>query len=235
MNLKTPHLAIQKAIKTALPEVILEKSFPEIHRVADVVYPPKKIIYEIQYSPISLKEVQQRNRDYTTLGYRVVWMLHDHHFNNKNLCSAELYLRKNLSYYTSITAYGHGFFYDQLEFFHGNKRIYKGTPHILKNLLPKKLFKLPYNFPKSLKKKAKKNAFYLSGDLIDTLIQTKNLKHIKELEKSFCTKRSLKADFIKIFEYLLKKNAGPRGLSKSIHGMHSSHISLQKSKIEKYR
>lgn len=214
MNLKTPHQAIQKTIKTALPEVVLEKFFPEIHRVADVVYPSKKIIYEIQYSPISLEEVRKRNRDYMTLGYAVIWILHDHHFNQKNLCPAELYLRKNLSYYTSITAYGHGFFYDQLEFFYGNKRIYKGTPQLLKNLSPKKLFKLPYNFPKTLKKKAKKNAFYLPGDLIDTLMETKNFKHIKKLEKSFCTQRSLKTDFIKFFEYLLKKNAGLRDLSR---------------------
>lgn len=214
MNLKTPHQAIQKAIKTTLPQVILEKSFPEIHRIADVVYPPQKIIYEIQYSPISLEEVQKRNRDYATLGYTVIWILHDHHFNKKILSSAELYLRKNLSYYTSITAYGHGFFYDQLEFFHGNKRIYKGTPQILKNLLPQKLFKLPYNFPKTLKRKAKKTSFYLSGDLIDTLIKTKNFKQIKELEKSFCPQRSLKTNFIKIFEYLLKKSAGPKDLSR---------------------
>ncbi len=214
MNLKTPHQAIQKAIKTALPQVILEKSFPEIHRIADVVYPPKKIIYEIQYSPISLKEVQKRNRDYAALGYTVIWILHDHHFNKKNLSSAELYLRKNLSYYTSITAFGHGFFYDQLEFFYGNKRVYKGTPQILKNLLPQKLFKLPYNFPQTLKKKAKKNSFYLSGDLIDTVIKAKNFKQIKELEKSFLPQKSLKTGLIKIFEYVLKKNAGPKDLSR---------------------
>ncbi|MEM8728221.1 MAG: competence protein CoiA family protein, partial [Chlamydiota bacterium] len=85
MHPKTPHQAVQRAIGTALPQVILEKSFPEIHRIADVVYPPKKIIYEIQYSPITLKEVQQRNRDYATLGYTVIWILHDRHFNRKIL------------------------------------------------------------------------------------------------------------------------------------------------------
>ena len=69
MNRKTPHRAIQKTIKAHMPQVILEKSFPEIHRIADVAFPSKKIVYEIQYSPISLKEVQKRNRDYTSLGY----------------------------------------------------------------------------------------------------------------------------------------------------------------------
>ncbi|MCP5503989.1 MAG: hypothetical protein H7A41_02425 [Chlamydiales bacterium] len=211
---KTPHQAIQKAIKATLPQVILEKSFPEIHRIADVVYPPKKIIYEIQYSPISLKEVQKRNRDYAALGYTVIWILHDHHYNKKILSPAELYLRKNLSYYTSITPYGHGFFYDQLEFFRGNQRTYKGTPQIIKNLLPQNLSKLPRNFPKTLKEKAKKNSICLSGDLIDTLINTKDFKQVKELENCFYPHRSFKAHFIKIFEYLLKKNAAPKDLSR---------------------
>ncbi|QVL57801.1 MAG: hypothetical protein KFB93_01620 [Simkaniaceae bacterium] len=216
MRSKTPHKAIQKAIKIILPEVILEKSFPEICRIADIAYLQEKIIFEIQYSPITLLEVRKRNQDYASIGFTVIWILHDHTFNKKTLTPAELYLRKNLSYYTSITPYGHGFFYDQLEFFQGNQRVYKGKPHTLKNFLPKSPTKIPRKLPKSLKEKLSKAPLYLSGDLSDLLMDPKELKRAKELEKTFCPTPTLKTVIIKIFEYLLKRSAGPRR-SSSLH------------------
>ena len=216
MRSKTPHKAIQEAIKIILPEVIVEKTLPEINRVADIAYLPKKIVYEIQYSPISLQEVQKRTRDYASLGFTVIWILHDHNFNNKTVTPAELYLRKNLSYYTSITPYGHGFFYDQLEFFQGNQRVYKGAPYILKNLLPKIVTKTHRIFPKSLQDKLKQNPLYLPGDLADILMSTKEFKRVKQLEKVFCPTPTLKTGFIKVFEYLLKKSTGPMH-SSSLH------------------
>lgn len=207
MRLKSPHKAIQKALIASLPGAKLETSFPKINRIADVVYFPKKIIFEVQCSPISLQEVQKRNRDYASLGYTVIWVLHDRHYNKGVLSPAELYLRKNLSYYTSITPFGHGFFYDQLEFFQGNKRIYRGKPHNLKNFLPQTLKKIPRPFPKSLQEKLSKLPLYLQGDVTDTLIITKGGKVAKQLERTFSSPH--KGWLINYFEHLLKKNSGP--------------------------
>ncbi len=213
MRSKTPHKTIQKILTTFLPEAKLEISFPQINRIADVVYFPKKIIFEVQCSPISLQEVQKRNRDYGSIGYTVIWILHDHHFNKKTLSYAELYLRKNLSYYTSITTYGHGFFYDQLEFFQGSQRVYRSRPLILKNFLPQTLKKIPRYFPKSLQEKLKRSPFYLYGDMTDALINQK-LGPIKQLEKAFAP--TTKPWLTRAFEYLLMKSSGPE-YSSALH------------------
>ena len=92
--MSSSHLAIQKVLSKSLPGSRLEHRFPSIGRVADVVYFPKKIIFEVQCSPISLKEVQKRNRDYLSLGFTVIWILHDRHYNKKTLSLAERACRK---------------------------------------------------------------------------------------------------------------------------------------------
>lgn len=119
-----------------------------IQRIDDVVNPPEGIVYEIQHSPISLKEAQCRNCDYRSLGYA------------KNLSLAELYLRHHLSYHTSITSDGHGFFYDQLEFFDENQRFYQEVPATLVSPLLQKIPQLSQRLPNffATKKGAKKRA-----------------------------------------------------------------------------
>lgn len=224
--LNSPHKAIQKVLLANLPGAKVENFFSQINRVADIAYFPKKLIFEVQYSPISLQEVQKRNRDYGSLGFTVIWILHDRNFNKKFLPPAELYLRKNFSYYTSITPFGHGFFYDQLEFFQGNQRVFKGNPLIIKNFLPQAATKIPYLFPKPLKNKLKKTSLYLPGDLTDSLLHTKKLKPIKMLENTYCPPPSLKKWLIRAFEYLLKISAGPRHSS-------FSHTPLEKENITK--
>ena len=54
------HLTIQKVISASLPsgESFLEKRFPSIQRIADIVWEPKHLIFEVQCSPISLQEVK---------------------------------------------------------------------------------------------------------------------------------------------------------------------------------
>ena len=76
------HLFAQLAIQKILPtgEGILEKPFPDILRVGDLVWEPKKIIFEVQCSNISIQETQERVRDYTKSGYQVVWILDDRIF-----------------------------------------------------------------------------------------------------------------------------------------------------------
>ncbi|NGX50918.1 MAG: hypothetical protein K1060chlam2_00770 [Chlamydiae bacterium] len=183
------HLTIQKSIQSLLPNAKLEERFPMIKRVADVVLFSEKIIFEIQCSLISLEEVQSRNRDYASLGYTVIWILHHQKFNREIVSPAELYLRRRLSYFTSITRYGPGYFYDQLEFFNGLERIYKGPPLILESLLPRTLTRTPRTFPKSLKEKFSHTTLYLPGDLTDLLLKRPNSNWARVVEKSFTPSR----------------------------------------------
>jgi|JI10StandDraft_1071094.scaffolds.fasta_scaffold15569_6 hypothetical protein len=205
MRHKTAHTAIQKFLKESLPGAQIEKKFTEIGRIADVVYFPQKIIYEIQYSSIDLEEVIQRNNDYASLGFHVIWILHDHHFNQSFVSPAELYLRKKGAYYTSFTSHGHGFFYDQLDFFHGGLRVYKGKPILLKDFIPHKISRIPFSYPQILKKRLRYSPYHLKGDLIDSI----NLKEARILEKAYNPRNFLKKGIINRWNYLLKKTAGP--------------------------
>lgn len=110
------HLQIQCRIQNLFPkeDCTMERSFPEIHRIADVVWEPKKIIFEIQCSPITRGEVLQRNKDYGSLGYTVVWILHDKQFNRWRVSGAELALMHSPFYYTNVNQEGEGMIYDQL-------------------------------------------------------------------------------------------------------------------------
>jgi len=127
--MQNSHRTIQLALKKALApqEVWLERSFPSIRRVADVVWPAQKTIFEVQYSPISAKEVQARNRDYQKMGYTVIWILHDRHFNRTYLTPAERCLRSQSHYFTNINAFGHGEIYDQYAHIQWGRRV-KRTP-----------------------------------------------------------------------------------------------------------
>jgi len=127
------HLEIQKALIQSLPpgESYLEKRFPSINRIADVVWEPKKQIFEVQCSPISLKEVKSRMEDYAAVGYSVTWILHDNRFNRKKLSAAEYYLRPSHAFFTSIGKQGKGIFYDQYEVFSLAKRIKKGPRRLI--------------------------------------------------------------------------------------------------------
>jgi competence protein CoiA len=110
-----PHLQAQSHLLALLPlgECQLERPFPTIRRIADVVWETKKIVFEIQCSPISSQEVAARNKDYHSLDYRVVWILHDQQFNRPQLSAAEFFLQQSTHYFTDMDADGTGYFYDQ--------------------------------------------------------------------------------------------------------------------------
>ncbi len=113
--MQNSHRIIQLALKNALApkEVWLERSFPQISRIADVVLPSQKIIFEIQCSPISAQEVRARISDYKSAGYTVIWILHDLHFNRVTLTPAERLLRSHTHYFTNMNPFGYGEIYDQ--------------------------------------------------------------------------------------------------------------------------
>lgn len=127
------HLALQKTIATLLPagDSHLEKRFPSIGRIADVVWESKHIIFEVQCSPISLHEVKSRMADYHSVGYKVTWILYDHRFNRRRLSAAENYLRPSHAFFATLSRHGEGLFYDQYELFSLHKRIQKGPPRYI--------------------------------------------------------------------------------------------------------
>lgn len=117
-------IQIQKLFKKK--ELQLEKPFIQIDRVADACIESKKIVFEIQCSPISESEVKKRVYDYRSLGYEVIWLLDDKRFNKRILRPAEKFLRSHLTYYISIQRGHFSQIYDQFEIFHKKRRVKKG-------------------------------------------------------------------------------------------------------------
>ena len=141
------HQSVQKHIYSLLPngEAAIEYKLPG--HIADIAWHTKKIIFEIQCSPISIDTAIARTNDYQRLGYFIVWILHQKNFNSRYLSLSELYLRKlSTCYYTNISHATHGYIYDQNEILQNNKRVYRSPPLILdlKNpLIHKKSLRFP--------------------------------------------------------------------------------------------
>lgn len=118
------HLQVQLNLQNALPqgEAFLEYRFPEVNRIADVVWLPKKLIFEVQCSPLTKEEAQARNSDYKSCGYQVIWILHDKRYNQWRVSSVERWFKLGLEiealpyYFTNIDEKGKGFIYDQWEY-----------------------------------------------------------------------------------------------------------------------
>jgi competence protein CoiA len=150
------HLHIQYALQQMLaPETtLLEHRFPQIGRVADVVWPAQRLIFEVQVSPISSAEVRQRNRDYQRIGYQVIWILHDRQFNRSHITAAEIQLRFSPHYFTNMSALGKGIFYDQYAVIRFKRRVKRSRPFPVrfKQVMPVNLKQLPRQFPVERKK-----------------------------------------------------------------------------------
>lgn len=110
------HLAIQNHLQNVLPngETALECRFPEIRRIADVVWLPKRVIFEVQCSPISADEVLSRNLDYESQGFQVIWILHERRFGRWRATAAEEALVPHPHYFTNIDQEGRGLIFDQI-------------------------------------------------------------------------------------------------------------------------
>jgi hypothetical protein len=120
------HGLIQHHLKNQITALELEKNLGK--RRADAVWEDKKIVFEIQLSPISLQEVLRRCSDYSAQGYQVVWILHEGVFNGAKVSPAEKYLRKSCpTYFTNGEK-----IYDQLEVVSGRRRLYQGEPLAIK-------------------------------------------------------------------------------------------------------
>lgn len=161
-----PHLQLQFFIKNLFTFAEMEVQFPSIGRIADVADMESKIIFEIQYSPMSLEEARGRCADYESLGFRIVWILHDDTFNQKTLSPAEKFLRTRTCYFSNMDGSGKGILYDQHEEIRGRWRRVKSSP------LP-----IDLNALQPVEKIALKHrigwTLYCPGDLIDLSLQGK--------------------------------------------------------------
>jgi competence protein CoiA len=186
------HLQVQSVLHALLPvgECQLEYRFPVIDRIADVVWLPQKLVFEIQCSPITSHEVQSRNCNYNSIGFHVIWILHDKRFNQWRLTAAEHYLQQSSSpcYYTNIDNEGMGVIYDQFELI--SKEIRKKTllplPVNLKQpewLSDDKEIENPSHFielPKSIFSRLKKWPVCFSGDILHESLFAQRNQHINE-------------------------------------------------------
>ncbi len=155
------HLQIQLHLKTLIPNLSLEKPFPAIRRIADAAWEEKKIIFEVQCSPISLKEVQNRTSDYQKEGYTVIWLLHDKRFNGRKATEAEIFLRQHSCFFIKGK-----FIYDQKEVFTGPYRIHKGPPVFVDPTNPLRRCRTIYL------KKRKTSIFKLYRGLFHSLLES---------------------------------------------------------------
>jgi competence protein CoiA len=117
------HLMAQHYLKGLFgDECSLEHPFPAIARIADCAWHTKKIIFEIQCSFISQAEVFQRNADYASVGYQVVWLLDDRRYNQRLASAAELWLQGHPHYFVHFSENGPPVIYDQLDCLHKGMR-----------------------------------------------------------------------------------------------------------------
>ncbi len=152
--MQNSHRAIQCALKKALaPELVwLEKSFPTINRVADVVWPAQNILFEVQCSPISPQEVEARINAYKQVGYTVIWILHDRRFNQRWETPAERFLRSHPHYFSTMNALGEGEIYDQYAHIRWGERIRRTPRYPITLPAPQHLKHIPRHYPKERRK-----------------------------------------------------------------------------------
>lgn len=123
------HLQVQCALQEAIGSSCkLEVPFPQIARIADVVWPEKQLIFEVQCSPISADEVLSRNKDYASAGFQVIWVLHRQRFGKKRVSAAEQALESHPHYFTTINAEGEGGIFDWFQEIRHGKRVFRSDP-----------------------------------------------------------------------------------------------------------
>ncbi len=125
------HLAIQNRIAKELPkgQIVLEKHFSSIGRIADLAWDEEKLIFEVQCSPMTREEMLQRTNDYGSLGYQVVWILHERNYNKFRITHLEAGIAPIPHYYTDINPSGEGVIYDQWHLSSQGVRL-KGLPRL---------------------------------------------------------------------------------------------------------
>lgn len=186
------HLQLQSYFLQQLPagDCRLELPFPSIQRIADVAWISQKMIFEIQYSPISSEEILARNRDYQQLGWTVVWILHDHRYNQIRLSAAEIALRSSPHFFSNMDSSGSGIIYDQFDICEKGMRLKRLPPlpiHIKEQ--PRNTFPKAHSFPLViLNHRAESWKLSLIGDLLSLFLDDPSsdyLQQAREMENQF--------------------------------------------------
>ena len=206
------HMILQTTLQEQNPALIIERPFEKILRIADLCWENKKIVFEIQCSPIAWPEVQRRIQDYAREGYELVWLLDNRLYNRRTLRAAEADLREHACYYFSLSK---SLIYDQFEVLSATSRLAKGPP------LPINLFR-PMSFPLSppspltRQLNNRRKVYYFAGDLFDRSLRYPiYLERLIEHEDRILAQEKnerkisfwLKKYFYIGLEYLLRKSA----------------------------
>lgn len=142
------HLAIQQRLCQQFPLGILtmEKRFPAIGRVADLVWEEKQLVVEVQCAAMTKEEMEARTADYQLLGYQVWWILHDQRYNKKRVSALEAALAQRPYWFTNIDAEGRGMFYRQESLIYRGIRVSWGRRQ---QVFPQQLGYIPQLIPGS--------------------------------------------------------------------------------------
>lgn len=180
------HLAVQLFLEEKIGKVELERRFPEIGRIADVVWEEKKIIFEVQCSGITEGEMLSRIKDYDSLGYSVVWILHEKQFSYpSSLISSH--------YYTNIDFDKPGMIYDKYEA--RVLAIDPAAPYRLFREIPGRSF-----FIRFLNARLKNWRFFFKGDFVD-----KRERYMKQFTQGK-ERRKVKIRFLEgVWKFLLER------------------------------
>ncbi|PJD96319.1 MAG: hypothetical protein CK425_06410 [Parachlamydia sp.] len=176
------HLQVQSYLFAILPseDCALEQPFAAVKRIADVVWFSRRLIYEVQCSPITALEVQARNEDYQKCGYQVVWILHERTFNQRRLSAAEKFLLDSPHYFTNIDKEGKGIIYDYFALVEANRRIQRLASCAVHLNQPGIYPTLPLAIPfREVAKRAQNWKLYFAGDLFDLFYKKESYPHLE--------------------------------------------------------
>lgn len=190
------HLQIQYYLKSlfADQDCYLEHRFPNINRIADVVWESKKIIFEVQCSFITADEVEARNRDYLSQGYQVVWILHDKRYNKERLSEAEKRLQTWPHYFSNMDALGKGVIYDQFSVVNKSIRSHYLDPLPVLLHQPKLRMHWVSLLLNLSKYRAKHWPIFFAGDILDISLKAeKSFEELCYLQEAAKIEKSLES------------------------------------------
>lgn len=169
------HILLQYYVQSLLPpgEVQLEHRFAAINRIADAAWLSRKIVFEVQCSPITAQEVEARNADYASAGFQTVWLLHDSRYNQHRLTGAENVLRCWPHYFTDMDNQGTGCVYDQAAFVSGGlrkERLPRLTVDLSKPLGSSNQQSIR-NLPMLVLERLSRWPVYFRGDILDACLE----------------------------------------------------------------
>jgi len=177
------HLNLQQYLCDLLPEAKMEQRFKKIGRIADVAWLPKKLIYEIQCSPISAEEVLGRIADYRSIGFEVVWILHDKKYNRYRQTPAENALKENTHYFTNFDRASQGIVYDQYEIVQKGRRALKLSPLPVDLSRPAAVMGNEAAELPLIKQRSMHWRVQFAGDLLDRAGDSKYLEKARHFER----------------------------------------------------